>query len=211
MKKIVLLFLCILYFSCKSKDDFQDTTNSNNGNNNNLATYNCPGTNYPDWKTSSYVLPYPVGKTYEIGLSHCSGSFHSFGEPDQFAIDFNIPIGDLITASRGGKVIYVEESGEDFNYPNNKVIVEHIDGTFGQYMHLTKNGAIVFIGQDISRGSPIGFGGATGSAGYPHLHFVITTSPGLEFPYTSKPITFANTTENPISLEQGKTYEALPY
>lgn len=210
MKKIIYVLVIGVILSCESKDDFQDTTNSGTGDGGNVFV-ECSETRYSDWRTSIYVLPYPVGVKYPIGLSHCSGSFHSFGKPDQYAVDFNMPIGDLITASRNGKVIFVEQSGEDYSFPNNKVVIEHVDGTYGQYMHLTKNGAIVSVGQTVSVGTPLGYSGATGTAGYPHLHFVITTKDGWEYPYFSMPMNFRNTTANPRSLEQGETYEALPY
>ncbi|MGB5554909.1 MAG: hypothetical protein WBM83_09655, partial [Flavobacteriaceae bacterium] len=62
----------------------------------------CPNTQYDDWKTSRYVLPYPVGESYIVTLSHCGGSYHSEGQPDEYAIDFSMKIGTLITVSRAG-------------------------------------------------------------------------------------------------------------
>lgn len=170
----------------------------------------CPNVDYPDWKTSDYVLPYPVGKSYMVDLSNCSGSFHSEGRPDEFAIDFNMPIGTQITAARYGLVVYVEESGYDGAQPNNLVVVAHSDGTYAEYMHLTHNGAQVVIGDRVNRGDKIGLSGSTGLAGYPHLHFVCTTG-GWSWPYTSIPVTFSNTLSNIRSLASGTTYEAFPY
>ncbi|HQU72781.1 MAG TPA: M23 family metallopeptidase [Calditrichia bacterium] len=170
----------------------------------------CPGAVYPEWSTSPYVLPYPVGETYKIDLSNCSGSFHSEGQPDEFAIDFNMPIGSQITASRAGTVVYVEESGRDGGSPNNLVVVDHGDESYAQYMHLTQNGAQVTVGQQVSPGDNIGLSGATGLAGYPHLHFVVTHTP-WRYPYASMPVTFRNTLSNERSLASGTRYKALPY
>ena len=170
----------------------------------------CADADYPEWSTSSYVLPYPVGKRYSIGLSNCGGSFHEEGSPDQFAIDFDMQIGTLVTAVRGGLVVFVEESGMDGNFPNNLVVVQHGNNTFGQYMHLTFNGAIPEVGDIISRGDSIGFSGSTGLAGYPHLHFVLTGG-RFNYPYISLPITFRNTSPNPKSLMTGEFYQAEPY
>jgi hypothetical protein len=171
----------------------------------------CASADYDFWETSDYVLPYPVGERYKINLSHCSGSYHSEGLPDQFAIDFAMNIGSIITASRGGVVVDVEESGSDFGFPNNKVVVMHNDETYAQYMHLTKNGAEVEIGDVLKQGDTIGLSGSTGLAGYPHLHFVATQKGSWKYPYSSFPTTFKNTKENELSLQSGETYLALPY
>jgi murein DD-endopeptidase MepM/ murein hydrolase activator NlpD len=211
MKKVTLLLLAIILLNCNTNDDYKETQEGSIGNSNPNSTLDCEDATYDDWEDSNYVLPYSIGTSFAIGLSHCSGSYHSFGQPDQYAIDFNMPIGTLIKASRPGTVVFVEESGEDYAFPNNKVIIEHTDGTFGQYMHLTKNGAQVSVGQSVSQGSNLGLGGATGLAGYPHLHFVVTEAGSWEYPYTSIPMNFKNTTENPRSVESGMTYEALPF
>ncbi len=171
----------------------------------------CENTPYDNWESSEYVLPYPVGKTYSISLSHCSGSYHSEGQPDQFAIDFVMRIGTSITASRAGEVVFIEESGFDGGFPNNKVVVQHADGSYLQYMHLTHDGAAVNVGEFLKKGQLIGYSGNTGLAGFPHLHFVATKSGRWEYPYTSFPTTFSNTEKNEFSLQQGKSYKALRY
>ena len=66
-----------------------------------------------------------------------------------------------------------------------------------------------------NKGDYIGYSGASGIARFPHLHFVATdfdwVNPYGTNPYKSYPITFSNTSDNPRSLIQGQTYEALPY
>lgn len=171
----------------------------------------CDGAKYNDWETSEYVLPYPIGQTYAISLSHCSGSYHSIGRPDQFAIDFRMNIGTAITACRAGKVVFVEESGFDRAFPNNLVVLQHEDGTYLQYMHLTHEGAEVSIGQDLSKGQLVGYSGSTGLAGFPHLHLVATSGGSWQYPYTSFPTTFSNTRKNEISLQKGDAYSAPSY
>ena len=171
----------------------------------------CNNAFYEDWETSAYVLPYPVGESYTVNLSHCGGSYHSGGLPDQYAIDFGMNVGTIITASRSGRVVFVEESGFDGSFPNNLVVVQHDDGTFAQYMHLTYEGARVNVGKNIDQGDVIGRSGHTGLAGYPHLHFVVTKPGSWKFPYVSFPTTFSNTDSNPRSLEEGKMYRAQSY
>lgn len=171
--------------------------------------YGCDGADYPDWESSDYVLPLKVGMKVRMGLTNCTGSFHSEGAPDAFASDFNVPIGTLITASRAGTVVEVEESGFDYNHPNNLVTVRHEDGSYAAYMHLTRNGAIAELNDVIAKGDSIGFSGATGLAGYPHLHFVVVEK--IEWPYVSLPITFKNTDANEKGLRPDGIYEAYPY
>lgn len=175
------------------------------------ALIGCPDTEYDDWRNSPYVLPYPVGSSCTIDLSHCSGAYHSAGQPDQFAIDFRMDVGTIITASRAGKVVFVEESGIDGAFPNNKVVIKHSDGTYGQYMHLTFAGALVETGDDVQPGDEIALSGATGLAGYPHLHFVVTRTGSYDYPYESLPTTFRNTEANERSLVSGHTYLAKRY
>lgn len=208
----IYLFISILLLtnfnlvSCKS----DEVLGSNIGGQLDFAN-GCEGTIYPDWETSPHLLPYPVGKSYTIGLSHCSGFPHIEGEPDQYAIDFIMDIGTLVTASRVGTIMFVEESGEDYEETNNIVVLRDEDGYFLMYQHLTKNGALVEVGDFVDEGDPIGLSGASGLAGYPHLHFVASYFGEWMPPYTSYPITFRNTSPNPNSLIQGQTYEALPY
>ncbi|MGV6829147.1 MAG: M23 family metallopeptidase [Flavobacteriales bacterium] len=212
MKNMLYLFTILsLLLSCDNTnyyalDDNKINPTSGEGFNN----VGCPGAEYPNWETSPYVLPYPVGKSYKIDLSQCSGSYHSQGEPDEFAIDFHMNIGTLITCSRAGEVIYIEESGQDYGFPNNVVVVKHNDNTYAEYMHLTKDGAIVEVGDLVEQGDEIGFSGATGLAGYPHLHFVVVEN-NPNYPYTSIPYNFKNTRENPRSLVSGEIYSAEPY
>lgn len=201
MRTVVTTAVIVVFTSCSIfSDDTKDGP----------VADGCPNTTYPDWRTSPYVLPYPVGKSYKVDLSNCSGSYHSEGRPDEFAIDFNMPVGTLITASRAGKVIYVEESGRDGEHPNNLVIVDHGDDTFAEYMHLTFEGAEVKTGDYVKQGDAIGFSGYTGLAGYPHLHFVVTSG-NWKWPYTSIPVTFSNTLSNKRSLASGTRYKAFAY
>ncbi len=201
-KLIIFISLCIL--SCKENDDFPDGVSGI------LPNYECSNVIFPDWSTSDYVLPYPIGKSYRTGLSACTSSYHAPGQPDQFAIDFDMAINSQITSSTSGQVVYVEESGNDYGYPNNSIVIKY-GSVFVQYLHLTNNGALVEVGDNIGKGQLIGYSGATGLAGYPHLHFVVTSSNGWEYPYDSVPVTFKNTTANPNSLVSGETYTAESY
>ena len=212
MKKEKLILMFLVFFALSScLKDVPPRPPKEIDENSDLNQGACGDETYEEWETSEYVLPYPVGKSYSINLSHCGGSYHSAGAPDKYAIDFAMNIGTTITASRSGKVVFVEQSGFDGSHPNNLVIVQHSDGTFAQYMHLTNEGARVKVGETVEKGKTIGLSGSTGLAGYPHLHFVATKGGSYKYPYESFPTTFSNTDENPRSLEEGKTYKALAY
>ena len=156
---LALLISCTLIYSCETNDG---VAGDGIGGQNGFAN-GCEGVNYPNWETSFHKLPYPVGQAYTIGLSNCSsGSNHGPGEPDQFAMDIIMDIGTLVTASRKGTIMYVEESGDDFEELNNVVVLRDEDGYFLQYQHLTLNGALVEQGDFVEEGDPIGYSGASG-------------------------------------------------
>lgn len=202
----LISIVCIASACWNNEEEWRENLNGTGSNASIEDIENCSNAIYEDWTQSEYNLPYPVGDSYVIGLAHCSDSYHSPGLPDQFAIDFNMPIGSKITASRAGVVVNIEESGLDGGFPNNYVLLRHSDNTYGWYMHLTNNGAEVTIGQSVPKGGLIGYSGNTGLAGYPHLHLVFTYE--NSWPYSSFPTTFKNTIENKKSLESGVLYTA---
>jgi len=208
-KNNVFYILLIFALGCCST---ADTMKSKNNNDEGPLADGCPKAEYTDWKTSNYVLPYPIGQSYLVTLSHCGGSFHSEGAPDEYGVDFAMEIGKTITAARSGVVVYTEEDGIDGDQShNNIVIIEHSDGTYGQYLHLTQNGALVEVGEEVEQGSEIGLSGNTGLAGFPHLHFIVTKAGSYQYPYTSIPTTFSNTLSNERSLANGYRYPAYEY
>jgi murein DD-endopeptidase MepM/ murein hydrolase activator NlpD len=72
-----------------------------------------------------------------------------------------------IKAANRGNVIFADYLGI---YGNN-IILDHGQGVFSQYSHLSQIG--VAVGELIEKGAPIGLSGATGMAGGDHLHFSI--------------------------------------
>lgn len=205
---LVVACISIVFYSCIKEDfELQPVDPELSEVNNNLTA--CQNAVYGNWMISEYVLPYPVEESYRVDLSQCTGSYHAPGEPDQFAVDFAMDLGSEITASRSGTVVHVEQSGQDFGFPNNIVVI-FSGNTYDQYMHLTQDGATVSVGQNVTQGQLIGYSGATGLAGYPHLHFVVTID-DWQYPYESVPHNYKNTTANERGPESGATYTALPY
>jgi murein DD-endopeptidase MepM/ murein hydrolase activator NlpD len=61
--------------------------------------------------------------------------------------------------------------GERFKNSANYVIVRHSDGTYGEYLHLQPNAAMVRLGETVQAGQPIAHSGNSGYSSRPHLHF----------------------------------------
>ncbi|MEZ4763393.1 MAG: hypothetical protein R3C26_09405 [Calditrichia bacterium] len=59
----------------------------------------CDGQAYIMPSESPYVLPFPVGQTFQTGLTNCLPTYVP-GQPDQYAFDFNMPIGTLRLSPR---------------------------------------------------------------------------------------------------------------
>jgi murein DD-endopeptidase MepM/ murein hydrolase activator NlpD len=55
---------------------------------------------------------------------------------------------------------------------DNRVVIEHVDGTFATYAHL-RHGIPARVGQRVSSGEQIGLSGDTGFSTGPHLHFEV--------------------------------------
>jgi murein DD-endopeptidase MepM/ murein hydrolase activator NlpD len=160
---------------------------------------------------AEYVLPYPVGKSYYCfqGFNSTYSHYGTF----KYAIDFDMPNRTLITAARAGRVVYVVA-----NYPNddhiigheNVVIIAHEDSTYARYSHLTTNGALVSIGQQVMPGDTIALSGNSGESSHPHLHIDVTKTftgrDDMTIPYD-----FKNANPRPVGLNAGIYYRALSY
>jgi len=156
-----------------------------------------------------YLLPFEAGETYRLTQGY-NGSYSHTG-PDQFALDFRMPVGTAVHAARGGMVVKVKtdssSGGGDRKYQNqaNYILVRHSDGTLANYAHLKKDGAIVKVGQMIEAGDLIGFSGNTGFSSGPHLHFsVFKTKNGSQ--RQTVPVKFRTSDAFAVTLTEGKNY-----
>ena len=80
---------------------------------------------------SAYVLPYPVGREFEVFQTYCGPVSH--GKDDQMSIDFLMPVGSEIVASRAGTVRYVTDGHEDYGRGINYIYIEHQDHSAAFY------------------------------------------------------------------------------
>ncbi|MBD1583942.1 M23 family metallopeptidase [Pseudoalteromonas sp. S16_S37] len=172
---------------------------------------------YGEQSSSPYRLPYTIGQSYKVEVStgHYRESNNGVG---LYSIDFNMPIGTKIVASRSGEVVAVQEKFEDYNgedLKENYVFIRHNDGTIARYFHLTHQGALVSLGDKVAAGDVIGLSGNTGQSGGPHLHFdVQKCGPNLPPNYNKLPcgqtipVTFNNTITHQCGVVEGKHYRA---
>jgi murein DD-endopeptidase MepM/ murein hydrolase activator NlpD len=84
------------------------------------------------------------------------------------AIDVMSDHGAIVVAADAGEVVYAEWEVTGFGY---LVVIDHGDGYRTYYGHLY--GFYVEVGQQVSRGDPLGQLGSTGNSTGPHLHFEI--------------------------------------
>jgi len=175
----------------------------------------CPGVAYPEQSTSPYVLPYPVGERHNVRQGNCNAlNTHNERTGEPFAYDFEMPIGSRIVAAHGGRVFHVVADHTDDEHELNDangIFIEHGDGTYAKYGHLTRNGATVAVGQTVTTGQLIGLSGNSGLSKAPHLHFSVKQCPpgarsGSSSCY-SIPVTFRSTRPHPRGLIGSPTSE----
>lgn len=167
---------------------------------------------FPDWQSSPYVLPYPVGSSFHVSQANCTNSGHQ--GPYKYSYDFVMPIGTTVNAARAGVVAEIRmrfRDGQHGEGESNWVKIRHEDGTIAAYSHLTERGALVNIGDRVVTGQPIGLSGNTGNTGrLPHLHFHLCPC-SEPVDCGTLPVTFRNTDPNPNGLDGKRHYLALPY
>lgn len=170
------------------------------------------GDPYPKQSPSAYILPYSVGSSFLVGQGNCTGAddSHAAGTTDAFAYDIDMPIGTRVIAARAGRVHSIEERyGDGSRMPGqeNFVEVRHEDGSVGLYFHLTRDGALVEVGDIVRQGDTIARSGDSGDSTEPHLHFQVNGAENEG----SVPVVFRNTRAHPYGLVEGEIYQAEPF
>ena len=156
-----------------------------------------------------YMLPFEPGETFRVTQGY-NGTYSHTG-PDQYAIDFRMPVGTPVHAARGGTVVKVKTDssvgGGDRKYQNqaNYILIRHNDATLANYAHLKKDGSVVKVGDFIEAGDLIGYSGNTGFSSGPHLHFsVFKTRNGSQ--RQTLPVKFRTSDAMSLTLAEGKNY-----
>ncbi len=179
-----------------------------------IVIFSCgKGINTSNTKVSDakYVLPYPIGKNYLCSQSFGGNISHQ--GVFYYSVDFDMPKESIITAARKGRVIFFQENfyNKDLGTEKaNVVIIQHEDSTYARYAHLTHNGALVEVGQEVETGDTLGFSGSSGSPGHYHLHFDVTK----DCPQTNcqtVPFKFKNCSPDHYPLKSGVYYRAEEY
>ncbi|MGW1498646.1 peptidoglycan DD-metalloendopeptidase family protein [Streptomyces mirabilis] len=116
---------------------------------------------------TGYTLPVEgatIGTGYKVAGSMWSSGYHT-------GVDFVVPTGTTIKAVAAGTVVSAGWGGAY----GNQVVIQHADGRYSQYAHLSA--LSVSAGQTVTGSQQIGLSGATGNVTGPHLHFEIRTTP----------------------------------
>ncbi len=125
-----------------------------------------------------YALPFRQGALPV--LQSCNGWFSHRGEANQ-AVDIGMPEGTPVRAARAGRVILVKMDsrvgGRSRKYlgQDNKVLVQHDDGSVAAYAHMLPASARVAPGARVAVGDVLALSGNTGFSAQPHLHFELYT------------------------------------
>jgi murein DD-endopeptidase MepM/ murein hydrolase activator NlpD len=158
-----------------------------------------------------YLLPYAPGSSFRVSQGY-HGSYSHTG-PDDYAIDWKMPVGTPVHAARDGLVVKSKDdedqhgSDRKFEKCANCILIQHSDGTIGIYAHLKKRGNKVKVGDRVKAGDLIGLSGNTGFTNGPHLHFsVFKAKDGRE--HMSLPVKFQSTDHGAITLVSGRSYTA---
>jgi murein DD-endopeptidase MepM/ murein hydrolase activator NlpD len=160
---------------------------------------------------SVYDLPYDGAQKHRVTQGYFGSFTHLANSDNEYAIDFAMPEGTTVRASRAGTVIAVRadsnKGGADESFKDcaNYVVIRHSDATYAEYAHLKQNGVLVQVGQSVKEGQAIGLSGQTGRASEPHLHFAVFV-PKDCFKIQTFPTSFRSSVGIIDKLEEGHEY-----
>jgi murein DD-endopeptidase MepM/ murein hydrolase activator NlpD len=158
-----------------------------------------------------YRLPFDA-RSPRLLLQGIAGTFSHMGSYT-YSFDFLMPVGTPVRAARGGVVARVlagyTRGGpiEGLRDRANLVTVRHVDGTYGEYVHLDAGGSVVREGEPVWTGQLLAYSGNTGFTSEPHLHFMVwkATADGR---FASVPIRFDDGTDQGYVPREGLSYGA---
>lgn len=157
-----------------------------------------------------YIFPFEHGTKRLLAQGFHGKKTHN-NEQNEYAVDFDMPIGTQVTAARDGVVIEIKEdsnvggTGSFYEDKANYITIYHTDGSLAYYVHLKKDGVIVNVGDKVTVGQLIGYSGNTGYSSGPHLHFVVRIAK-KDGTLKSIPFKFLNYDNKGIEPKEGLTY-----
>jgi murein DD-endopeptidase MepM/ murein hydrolase activator NlpD len=116
----------------------------------------------PLWRPG-FQRPVPGEETSPYGVRR---TFNGSIASRHFGLDYDGAVGQPIVAANDGVVVL---AGADYYWTGNCVFLDHGNGLFTVYFHMSK--LSVQTGQRVTRGQQLGLVGATGRVTGPHLHF----------------------------------------
>lgn len=127
-----------------------------------------------------FRLPFENNNEFTVGQAF-GGVLTTHNTPDsQYALDINMPERTEIVAAKDGIVVdyefgYTNSGGKEewLKQQANYVVIEHVDGSLSQYVHLAPIHVPITLGTRVSAGQLIGYSGTTGYSSGPHLHFAV--------------------------------------
>ncbi|MEU7387054.1 M23 family metallopeptidase [Streptomyces tanashiensis] len=130
------------------------------------SSSSAPSSSSGTTSSSGWFAPVSGGMStpYRAAGSMWSSGYHT-------GVDFMASTGTTVVAVGPGTVYSAGDGGAY----GNQVVIQHADGTFSQYAHLSS--ISVSAGQTVTGGQQIGLSGATGNVTGPHLHFEMRTGP----------------------------------
>jgi len=131
---------------------------------------------------SSYIYSLPFENNKKVFLIQAYDS--KMSHKGEYALDFKVKKKTKICAAREGVVVGARGDSDKGGLKSanmsdgNYVSIKHYDGSVAHYWHLIKNGALVNVGDTITKGQVIGLSGNTGYSAFPHLHFEVIGNDG---------------------------------
>ena len=128
---------------------------------------------YPSRDLSPYKLPFPGGESSWVIQGNDSSLNHNGTQ--KFAWDFRRSCGTPVLAARDGTVTSVDDShdGNGSGKPNNRIVVDHGDGTSAEYLHFEFKSAKVKALQKVKQGDVLALVGNVGNSLTGHIHFQV--------------------------------------
>ena len=68
----------------------------------------------------------------------------------------------------------------------NGIVIDHAEGWQTQYCHLRKGSVRVHVGEQVNRGTPLGFVGLSGKTEFPHVHLTVRNRGQIVDPFTGQ-------------------------